>query len=334
MGKGKKKIIIAVVVLVAFFAINLIGTFVAMYATEKSDDAGTVMAFITAYQEGNYDEFKKYVCEDNQLNYLMAGVESDSTEGMAAVYKAVHDKTKNVVITAENVEGRERWGEVKVTIKTVDVEAPVLAAMATAINEQVENGGDSFANMPAWLLEGANNATEEIEKEFTVYVGCTEGENVLDTNTNRQFFDFLCGNYYQYIDITMTRCEMEGDSYDIASRGDEIAAMVETAAVPYENGLTKDNSGELAQAYADMFANTDGVVAIAEPKDEAIEIRLGIAFDFANSNDLYELGIVSERMTAGSTGYLSLSKTISGFESEGMTSTTEDFGSGVIEKSN
>ncbi|MDD6572141.1 MAG: hypothetical protein PUF12_07160, partial [Thermoflexaceae bacterium] len=156
---------------------------VAMPKKQEMSDEEAVIAFITAYQQGDYEEFKKYVSEDNQLNYIMAALGQDNTE-MAAVYQMVHEQTKNVVFTAKAVEGRERWGEVTVTLQNVDLYTPVQVAMASAIEEQVTNGTDSFSDMPAWLLAGAANPGKTVKEEFTVYVGCSEGETVLDTNTN------------------------------------------------------------------------------------------------------------------------------------------------------
>lgn len=99
------KVIIGIVVILA--VINALLT-VAMPKKPEMSDEEAVIALITAYQQGNYEEFKKYVSEDNPLNYLMAALGQENPEGMAAVYQKVHEQTKNVVFTAEAVEGRER----------------------------------------------------------------------------------------------------------------------------------------------------------------------------------------------------------------------------------
>lgn len=304
---------------------------VAMPKKQEMSDEEAVIALITAYQQGNYEEFKKYVSEDNQLNHIMAALGQENTE-MAAVYQMVHEQTKNVVFTAEAVEGRERWGEVTVTLWNIDLYTPVQEAMALAIEDQVTNGTDSFSDMPSWLLAGVKNPGETVKEEFTVHVGCSEGETVLDTNSNRSFFDALCGYYYQYIDATMTTCTTKGDAYHLASCGDEIVGMVETCEIPYADGLTKDNAEETTQAYLDSCSGIDGVAAYAEASDQAVLTRFGVDFNTASSTTLYNLGIVSDKTSNFSGSYLSLSSTISSFEESGMVCERNDFGSGVLDE--
>lgn len=323
------KIIIAICVIYA--VINVAAAIVSMNmnGNGQSDEA-VVTAMFTAYQQGNVEEFMKYICEDNNLKYLMAGVGSNSTGDMMEVYKKVHELTKNVEFTAKSVEGRERWGEVEVTMKNVNVGASVAAMMNSVIQEQVKTAGNEFADVPSWIVTILSEEQQPFEKTFNINVGCSEGNEKLDTNTNREFFNALCGYYYEYIDLTLTTCTQAGDKYEIFSCGDEIYGMVQTNEEAYEGGVTKENAAEAIAAYAATYANEEGIYAGGIAQDANILSTFGVDFNVANSNTLYEMGIVSERDTAGYTGYLSLASTISGFESSGMTCETTDFGSGVL----
>lgn len=204
--------------------------------------------------------------------------------------------------------------------------------MEHAIEDQVVNGTDRFTDMPAWLLEGVSNPGDMFEEEFTVHVGCRDGETVLDTNTNRYFLSALCGYYYEYIDITMTTCTGTDDIYEIAACGDEIVGMIETVRVPYSDGLTKENAGEPIQTYVDSYKGIDGVFGNAVAADEGIITRFGVDFDIASSTTLYNMGVVSGKTSNFSGNYLSLSSTISGFEQSGMVCERNDFGSGVLDE--
>lgn len=295
----------------------------------ESNEA-VVTAMITAYQQGNYEEFMKYICDDNELQYLMAGVANGSAGEMTEVYKKVHELTKNCEFTVKAVEGKEAWGEVEVTLKSVDLSVPFVSALDWAIQEQTNNGDTTFSDMPAWIMEGfAQIEAEPFEETFSVNVGCSEGNEKIDTNTCRDFFDALCGYYYDYIDVTMTTCTIEGDTYEICARGDEIIGMVETYLYSYEDGLTKENATEVVPSITSEYAGMEGIFVAAEPKDDALHFRLGVDFLFANNSNLYKIGLVD---SPSSSGYLSLGSTIVGFEKDGMTCESTDFGSGVIEE--
>jgi len=299
-------------------------------AARKKDlpDDEVVVNFLTAYQQGDYESLKQYISADNQLNSVFSTLENGDSEGMGAVYRQMHELTKGLTFTAEIVEGRERWGEVLVHVQTNSVIDNISGAMSAAIEDQAENGGSSFRDLPSWLLEGLQTG-DKIDEEITVHVGNRDGNNVMDTNTNREFFRQITGGFYDYIDTTMTTCTDEGVEYDIASRGDDIIGMVETAEqTEGVDNLTEEDIRQFESSY-DVIG---GVVARVQQRDDGVYVGIGVNFDEASSLALKNLGIISDRITA-SGGYISLSSTISSFENDGMTCTTDTFGAaGISEK--
>ncbi len=294
---------------------------------EKLSDEEVVNTFLTAYQQGDYEGMKPYISDDNQLNTMFGTIAENGEGGMAAVYDKVRELTKDISFTATAVEGRERWGEVTVQLTTKDVSGSVWKAMDAAIMAQVENGDNSFADMPAWLLAGLENG-ETIEEEVTVHVGNRDGEMVMDTNTNRAFLRDVTGHFYDYIDLTMTTCTSEDDKYYIVARGDDIIGMINSYTIT--EGVSELTDEDLA-AYENSFAGIDGVtVKAARQGADAVEIRLGVNFGTASSAVLANLGIINDRVSSSMGEYISLSSTINGFKDSGMTCVTETFGAKTI----
>lgn len=296
---------------------------------KELSDEEVVNAFMTAYQQGDYEGMKPYISEDNQLHAIMAALEKENATGMKKVYQEVHNQTKDVTYTAAAVEGRETWGEVKVEMKTKEMQQPIMDAMAAAIADQAANGSTAFEDVPSWLIEGIRNGEYGYEKEYTVHVGNRDGNMVMDTLTNREFFNALCGEFYEYIDSTMTTCTGEGFMIQIAAKGDNVVGMIETETLAYDTSA--DTSGQVQQ-YLDAFSMIEGMTAGAELGDGVITTRLGINFETASSMMLEELGIISDKVTNYNGKYLSLRSSISGFQENGMKCTTDTFGgSGVDE---
>lgn len=139
-------------------------------------------------------------------------------------------------------------------------------------------------------------------------------------------YEQLTGGFYDYIDMTMTTCTAENDSYYVAAQGDSIVGMVETAVqTEGTEGLTEED----VQAYEDGFQAMTGVAAKAGLREDgSVELRFGVDFDQASSTALANLGVISDRVTS-SGGYLSLWSTVDSFKADGMTCETNDFGSGA-----
>lgn len=286
---------------------------------EELSDEEVVYAFVEAYKQGDYEGIKHYISADNPLNVMFGTIAAGGEDGMARVYKKAVELTTNAEITATAVEGRERWGEVTVHIKSQYINY-ILDAMDVAMEEHINSGNEAFKDLPEWILSGLE-ADEAIDEEVTVHVGNRDGNMVMDTNVNRKFFIYITGGFYDYIDTTLTICQKDDEYYYIAAQGDSIIGMVQTF---YANA--KGATDEDLAAFADSYSSVDGIVASVKRVDsDTAQVQIGVDFDLASSKILADMGIISDRITA-SGGYLSLRSTISSFEAEGMTCTTETFG--------
>lgn len=292
-------------------------------AEDNRTDDQIISDFLTAYQEGNYEAMKPYMDEDNLLHLYYQAQENGGE--MAEVFKKVQDLTKDFTFTAEAVEGKEAWGEVTLHLQTNEIVSGIPDAMWSAIQAQTENGDDSFTNLPGWLGDALKTG-EPVDQELTVYVSHRSDGDRIDSSACREMYEQLTGGFYDYIDMTMTTCTAENDSYVVAAQGDSIIGMVETAVqTEGTEGLTEED----VQAYEDSFNLMGGVAAKAGlNEDGSVQLRFGVDFDQASSTALANLGVISDR-TNSYGGYLSLQSTVADFEKNGMTCETNDFGSGA-----
>ena len=290
---------------------------------DKRTDDQIISDFLTAYQEGNFEAMEPYFDEDNLLRLFCQGQENGGE--MAEVYKKVWELTKDFTFTAEAVEGKEAWGEVTLHLQTNEIVSGIPGAMWSAIQAQTENGDDSFADLPGWLGDALQTG-DPIDEELTVYVSHRSDGDRIDSSACREMYEQLTGGFYDYIDMTMTTCTAENDSYYVAAQGDSIVGMVETAVqTEGTEGLTEED----VQADEDGFQAMTGVAAKAGLREDgSVELRFGVDFDQASSTALANLGVISDRVTS-SGGYLSLWSTIDSFKADGMTCETNDFGSGA-----
>ena len=290
---------------------------------DKRTDDQIISDFLTAYQEGDFEAMEPYFDEDNLLRLFCQGQENGGE--MAEVYKKVWELTKDFTFTAEAVEGKEAWGEVTLHLQTNEIVSGIPGAMWSAIQAQTENGDDSFADLPGWLGDALQTG-DPIDEELTVYVSHRSDGDRIDSSACREMYEQLTGGFYDYIDMTMTTCTAENDSYYVAAQGDSIVGMVETAVqTEGTEGLTEED----VQAYEDGFQAMTGVAAKAGLREDgSVELRFGVDFDQASSTALANLGVISDRVTS-SGGYLSLWSTVDSFKADGMTCETNDFGSGA-----
>ena len=193
---------------------------------DKRTDDQIISDFLTAYQEGNFEAMEPYFDEDNLLRLFCQGQENGGE--MAEVYKKVWELTKDFTFTAEAVEGKEAWGEVTLHLQTNEIVSGIPGAMWSAIQAQTENGDDSFADLPGWLGDALQTG-DPIDEELTVYVSHRSDGDRIDSSACREMYEQLTGGFYDYIDMTMTTCTAENDSYYVAAQGDSIVGMVETA---------------------------------------------------------------------------------------------------------
>lgn len=316
--KIKQKLIITV-----FTAVLLSGVVTGCDATKEKDEQ--IQAVVDAYKSGDSTAFFKKMEKDataaTGLECLFDSIDSGSTDGMNAVYQKVHELTKDVEISCEKTDSLD----VTVTIKTKDASKSIEDAMLEAAAE----GPEAFADMPGWLLKGLDNA---VDKEQT----CTFNTRNPDLKgfsmaSNHEFLEALTAGVYPYLGCTMTTCIDSSDdsSYYLVANGDIVHYSTDYYFLSLE-GLeyTDEDLSELEAEISKELVTSDGIVSGILHGDNSIGEYMYINYDEASSYTLSKLGLVDSSRASD----ISLSATISGFESEGMTSETTDFGSGIIEK--
>lgn len=88
---------------------------------------------------------------------------------------------------------------------------------------------------------------------------------------------------------------------------------------------------ELENEISKELVNSDGIQSGILRGDNYLAEYMFINYDEASNFTLSQLGLVD---SGNRSAEISLKATVSGFEEEGMTCETTDFGSGVIEKRN
>ncbi len=293
---------------------------------EQLSDEEVVNTFVRAFQQGDYEGMKPYIDADNPLHLFFSGMDEAVGGEMAPVYRACLEKLKSVSCTAQAVEGKEAWGTVDVTVTIPNYYDAFHDAMAAALEEDVASGSGAFYNMPGWMTAALEGDGELLEESYQLHVGSRDGEMVMDTNTNRQFFTALCGGLRYYLDASMTTCTFpDGSVWVIASRGDEIVATIQTESLSGAGEYSAEDMEAIIQGYEAQFADLDGMCAHAEVQGDLLTSRLGVDMDTASSFTLVQMGLIDKQTTAGSNGHLSLSSTVSGFTRDGASCVTEHF---------
>ena len=295
-------------------------------ASKKLSPVEVVNTFMEAFQQGNYEGIKPYISADNPLHLFFAGIDETKGGDLSAAYQTLYEKLKTVTFTAEAVEGEETWGAVNVTLSVPDFSEELHTAMAEALVEQVENSSTAFHDMPSWISTAVQSEKTAGQETMKIYVGNRDGAEVMDTNTNRDFFEMLCGGLEPYLDASMTTCTFpEGDVWEIAAHGDEIVAMINTQKLEAGAEYSAEELEAFAPFYIEQYNGMDGVTANAKVQDGVLLTAFGVDMANAITTALDNMGVISDRITSGSMGWLSLDSTIKGFESDGAECVTEYF---------
>lgn len=285
-----------------------------------------VQNLATAYTGGDIEAFKKGVEDDNKILYLLNAVGDTDSEGMKGVYQKVYELTSAAEITVVGVsenDGTVSDEYITIQIKTVDFTEALNSAMADAAAE----GGEAFADMPGWMMEALNTGGVPVEKEFDVRI---DSRGILAGEThNEEFWDVLTGGFYDYITYTMTTCTAEeGNSYLVASYDHVIYSLDEYYESLEGYELTDEEIAAYVAAFTAEYEGLDGLAAGGGVVDNSVRLYQFVSYETASSYTLQRLGIVS----GGYADYISLSASVKGFEAEGVTCETTDFGSGVLDK--
>lgn len=294
--------------------------------TEELSDEEVVNALVQAFRQGDYEGIKPYISDDNPLHQLFSGTDEAVGGEMAPVYRACLEKAAAVTCAAKAVEGKETWGTVETSLTAPNYYGAFHDAMAAALEEDVETGSGAFYDMPGWMSKALEGEGETTEETWELHVGNRDGEMVMDTNTNRQFFTALCGGLKSYLNASMTTCTFpDGTVWVLASQGDEIVALIRSESIAGASQYAAEDLEAVIQAFEAPYETLEGLYAHGEVQGDLLISRLGVDMETASSFTLVQMGLIDKQTTAGSNGHLSLSATISGFTRDGAQCVTETF---------
>ena len=299
---------------------------VPMSKTEELSDEEVVNTLVQAVQQGDYEGIKPYISGDNPLHQLFSGTDEAVGGELAPVYKACLEKMASLTCTAHAVEGKEAWGTVETTLTAPNYYGAFHDAMAAALEDDVETGSGAFYDLPGWMATALESEGSTTEETWPLHVGNRDGEMVLDTNTNREFFTALCGGLKPYLNASMTTCTFpDGTEWVLASQGDEIIVLIRTESISGAGQYAAEDLESVIQAFEAPYETLDGLFAHGEVQGDLLVSRLGVDMETASSFTLVQMGLIDKQTTAGSNGHLSLSATISGFTRDGAQCVTETF---------
>lgn len=298
-------------------------------SSSKDADAGAAMTnFLNALKSGDGATATGYLEDGNELAHVFAATSGESIPEMDEVYKKFFQQMSDATFQA-TVED-EKYGTVKVQAQTKDFASAIHTAMDQALQTQVSQGGDSFKNIAGWLSTGLDTATMGESQELSGMIPSKNGSYYVqhEGSPNQTFMNGITGGFYDYADLTMTVCTSpEGEEYPytyyLASLGDKVVGyLAEMEDSLSGTQLSEEDFALVREQYLSTFEGMEGIYSDVRMVDGKVYTTLGIDFDTADSSFLVESGLVSGAYDTSFGGYLSLSSTISGFESDGVTCVT------------
>lgn len=288
---------------------------------EQLSDEQVVLRLLECFQAKDYEGLKPFISDDNPLHQLFSGAQRG---GLTEACQAAFASGPEMTYTAQAVAGKEAWGTVQATLSIPDHTEAIYQSMVRALESQVENGDGAFRDVSGWMKAGMQSPGKPVRQEFELHVGNRDGNMVMDTNTNRQFFALLCGGMKPYLKLSFTTCTFpDGTVWELAAQGDQLIAMTFQQAMDTA-GYDQASIDAAAQNFEQAYSGVDGVYARAAAGGHALCFRLGVDLQAASSYQLVRLGLLSDRLTAGSNGWISLESTVSGFTRQGASCVTEN----------
>lgn len=322
--KQKKLVLLAMTVVIAIAATgcgNSISTLL-----ENKTEVERAQDVVNAYQTGDIENFKSRIEKDNTLNYLLDALDDTEASGMTEVYQKVHELTKTAEITIADKEDDASSEYAVVTIKGVDFSK----ALNEAMMEAAQEGGEAFADVPSWMMKALNTGGEEKEVEVEIR---THSNGTLYDDYSKEFFSALTGGFYRWIGYTMTTCSANNEYNDMTymlAKDDIVKLTLDEYVLSFEGEeVTDEEIAQTLNEYVAEYEDYDGMTVGGNRVEGGLRMYILIDYDEASFYTLQKLGIAS----GGNSDTVGLNISIEGFEEEGYTCETTDFGSGVLEKS-
>ena len=293
-------------------------------AADSAEEA--LVNFLTNLQNGEFDQAKTSLNEENPLLYVFPVEEGQTAPELDAVYRQFREKMTGLKFRVGD-EGAVGNSMVYIAAEQYAFGSAINAAMLEAMRTQCQEGGNAFADYADWLSQGVVNA--EMGAEETVRAMATEnrGSYHIDhrSYTDHDFMNLITGGFYDYADFQMAVCTSSMDgieyTYYLAGLGDELVACVQEMSEPNENGELDDEMiAGLNEFYIQSAEPVKGYYMGVTSEGSRVITHVGIDFQTADQNALVNSGMVSGKFRGNTTtSYLSFSTTINGFKEDGMT---------------
>ena len=293
-------------------------------AASSAEEA--TLNFLTNLQNGEFDQAKTYLHEENPLLNVFPAEEGEAAPELDAVYRQFREKMTGLTFRVGD-EGAVGNSMVYITAKQYNFRSAINTAMLEAIQTQCREGGRAFADYAGWLSQGIANA--EMGEEDTIRAMATEkrGSYEIDHRgyTDHDFMNLITGGFYDYADFQMAvgTSSMDGidHTYYFAALGDQVIACLEEVSEPNEDGaLDEETIAALDEFYAQSAEQTPGFYMGVTKDGDRVVTHIGIDFQTADQKTLVNSGIVSGQYQGNmADGWLSLAATVSNFEKDGMT---------------
>ena len=293
-------------------------------AADSAEEA--LVNFLTNLQNGEFDQAKTYLNEENPLLYVFPVEEGQTAPELDAVYRQFREKMTGLKFRVGD-EGAVGNSMVYIAAEQYAFGAAINAAMLEAMQTQCQEGGTAFVDYAGWLSQGVAGA--EMGEEETVRAMATEhrGSYQIDhrSYTDHDFMNLITGGFYDYADFQMAVCTSSMDgieyTYYLAGLGDELIACVQEMSEPNEDGELDDGMiAELNEFYIQSSEPVKGYYMGVTSEGSRVVTHVGIDFQTADQNALVDSGMVSGKFRGNTTtSYLSFSSTVNGFQEDGMT---------------
>lgn len=295
-------------------------------AADSAEEAA--IHFLTDLQNGEFDQAKTYLDEDNPLLTVFPVAEGETAPELDAVYRQFREKMSGLTFRVAD-EGAVGNSMVYIAATQYDFRAAINEAMLAAMEAQCQGDGNAFADYAGWMSRGIAIAAMGEEDTVRAMASKKSGVYTIDhrSYTDHDFMNLFTGGFYDYADFQMAVCTntMDGveHTYYFAALGDQVIACIEEISEANEaGGLDAETVAGLNEFYGQFAQQTPGFYAGVSEENGRIVTRIGIDFQTADQKALVDAGVVSGNYQGNMTdGWLSLAGTVNSFEKAGMTST-------------
>ena len=295
-------------------------------AADSAEEAA--IHFLTDLQNGEFDQAKTYLDEDNPLLTVFPVAEGETAPELDAVYRQFREKMSGLTFRVAD-EGAVGNSMVYIAAAQYDFRSAINEAILAAMEAQCQGDGNAFADYAGWMSQGIANAAMGEEDTVRAMASKKSGVYTIDhrSYTDHDFMNLFTGGFYDYADFQMAVCTntMDGveHTYYFAALGDQVIACIEEISEANEaGGLDAETVAGLNEFYGQFAQQTPGFYAGVSEENGRIVTRIGIDFQTADQRALVDAGVVSGNYQGNmADGWLSLTGTVGSFEKTGMTCT-------------